>query len=375
MVAAITNVQARRPGEPNPYVSSGEIAVFLQQRLQDTGQRLAEAKSRAGGQSGSKTLAIVNGAIVTEDQVLKNAASDLQKLESNRPASESAYAREKLAAMWKALDALIDEKLIAAEAEKLKMTAEQLVWAEIDSNVETPSDGEVEAFYDANKDRIPIPRAEALPQVRQYLIDQSKRRFREGLIRRLKRSNSVTTYLDPLRTEVATAGRPSRGAADAPVTIVEFADFECPFCGGVFPILQRIEKNYEGKVRFVYRHFPLTSIHPHAQKAAEASICAAEQGRFWEFHDSLFSNQRALTVDDLKRRAQEFKLNTADFNACLDSGRQAGAVKQDAAEGTQAGVTGTPTIFINGRRLSGSQSYADLQAVIDDELRRTSAGK
>jgi protein-disulfide isomerase len=324
---------------------------------------------KAHGQA-PKPLAVVNGATITEDQVLKNAGAELKKLESNRPAAESTYARERLAAMWRALDALVEEKLIATEAEKLKMTVQELVWAEIDSNVETPTDADVESFYEANKDRIPIPRAEALPQVRQYLVDQGKRRYRDALIRRLRRSNSVTTYLDPLRTEVATAGHPSRGTPNAPVTIVEFADFECPYCGATFPVLQLVEQNYAGKVRMVYRQFPLTNIHPHAQKAAEASLCAAEQGKFWEFHDSMFSNQRALAVEDLKRRAVEFKLDTAAFNSCLDSGRQAAAVKKDATEGAQAGVTGTPTIFINGRRLSGSQSYADLRAIIEDELQR-----
>src|SRR6185503_20238629 len=102
---------------------------------------------------------------------------------------------------------------------------------------------------------------------------------------------------------LTTAGFPSKGPAAAPVTIVEFSDFECPYCGGLFPTLKAVEKNYAGQVRFVYRQFPLTNVHPHAQKAAEASLCANEQQRFWEFHDSMFGNQQALTVDDLKRRA------------------------------------------------------------------------
>jgi protein-disulfide isomerase len=322
----------------------------------------------AAGQSGSKPLAVVNGEVITEDQVLKAAGAELQK-------AEQAPAREKLAIMWRALDSLVETKLIAAEAAKLTLTNEQLVWAEVDSNVETPSDPEVEAFYETNKARIPIPRAEALPQVRQYLIDQSKRRYRDAMIRRLRRSHTVITYLDPLRTDIATAGHPMRGAADAPVTIVEFADFECPFCGGLFPILQLVEKNYPGQVRVIYRQFPLTTIHPHAQKAAEASLCAADQRRFWEFHDSMFSNQRELTVDALKRRAQEFKLDAAAFNECLDSGRKADAVKKDIAEGNQAGVTGTPTVFVNGRRLPSGPSFAEIQALIEDEIGRAGSSK
>jgi len=326
-------------------------------------------------QSGSKTTAVVNGEIITEEQVTQAAGADLQKLETHRPQAEATYAQEKLQIMHKALDSIVEDKLFAAEAAKQKITKEELIQNEIESNIEVPSDEEVAAFYETNRDRIPLPREQALPQVRQYLIEQSRRQFREPLIRRLKREYGVKSYLDPLRTEVATAGYPSRGAERAPVTIVEFSDFECPFCGGLFPTLKAVERNYSGKVRIVYRQFPLTNVHPHAQKAAEASLCASEQQRFWEFHDSLFGNQQELTVDALKRRAVELKLNTASFNACLDSGKQAGAVKKDVEEGSKAGVTGTPALFINGRLLSGNQPYAEIRDLIEDELQRSSAGR
>jgi protein-disulfide isomerase len=176
---------------------------------------------------------------------------------------------------------------------------------------------------------------------------------------------------EPLRTEIATAGHPARGPATAQVTIVEFSDFECPFCGRLFPTLKAVEKIYVGRVRIVYRQFPLRKLHPRAQKAAEASLCAGEQGRFWEMHDSLFSDQERLTVDALKARAVELKLDTATFNACLDSGKEVAAIDQDILDGARAGVTGTPTLFINGRKMVGNQPYAAIQAVIEDELQRT----
>jgi protein-disulfide isomerase len=308
----------------------------------------------------SKRLAVVNGETVTEEQVVRAAGPGLEKL-SGRP---------RLEAMWKALDSIVEDKLLAAEAAKLKMSKDELIQIEIESNVAAPTDDEISQFYEANKARIPIPLEQARPQLRQFMMDQQRRQFRVPLIRRLRRDYGVTTYLDPLRTEVATAGYPARGPANAPVTIVEFADFECPFCGGLFPTLKLIERNYADKVRVVYRHFPLTNIHPHAQKAAEAAVCANEQGHFWEFHDSMFGNQQQLTVDDLKRRAVTMKLDTAAFNSCLDSGRAAEAVKKDAAEGAQAGVTGTPAIFINGRMLTGSQPYNEIRDVIEDELKR-----
>ena len=172
----------------------------------------------------------------------------------------------------------------------------------------------------------------------------------------------------PQRTEIATAGYPARGPATAPVTIVEFSDFECPFCGRLFPTLKAVEKIYLDRVRIVYRQFPLRKIHPLAQKAAEASLCAGEQGRFWDMHDSLFGDQEHLTVDDLKARAVALKLDTATFNACLDSGKQVAAIDRDIADGAKAGVTGTPTMFINGRMMVGAQPYAQIQAVIEDEL-------
>jgi protein-disulfide isomerase len=157
------------------------------------------------------------------------------------------------------------------------------------------------------------------------------------------------------------------------VTIVEFSDFECPYCGGLFPTLKQVEKNYPQQVRIVYRQFPLNNLHPHAQKAAEASLCANDQQKFWEFHDSMFSNQRELSVPDLKQRAADLKLDTAMFNQCLDSGRHAAAIQLDIDEGARNGVSGTPALFINGRLLSGNQPYGEIKEVIDDELQRKDA--
>ena len=206
-------------------------------------------------------------------------------------------------------------------------------------------------------------------QAREQLIEASRSRYRDALLRRLKREYGFKSFLEPLRTDVATAGHPSRGPADAVVTIVEFSDFECPFCGALFPALKALEKSYPDTVRLVYRQFPLTSIHPYAQKAGEASLCALEQGRFWEMHDSLFGFQEDLRVESLKQRAAELNLDVAAFNACLDSGSQAARIKKDMEEGAKAGVSGTPTLFVNGRVLLGNQP-AELRAMIEDEIQR-----
>jgi len=330
---------------------------------------LLAAGSLAAVQQNAKVVATVNGENITEQQMMQAAAADLSKLDANRPQPQAAYDRARLELLWKALNSIIEDKLITLEAAKNRMTREELLNAEVESNVGTPSPADVEQFYEANEAQIPIPKAEALPQVRQYMIETSRRRYREMLVTNMRRNFKVTTFLDPLRTDVAIAGYPSRGPANAPVTIVEFADFECPFCGAFYPTLKLVEKNYADRVRLVYRQFPLTNSHPNAQKAAEASLCANEQRRFWDFYDALFSDQSRLDVPSLKQRAQALGLDVAAFNACLDSGSQAAAIQKDRDDARRMGVNSTPTVFINGRLLGG-RSYAEIQEVIEDELQR-----
>jgi predicted DsbA family dithiol-disulfide isomerase/Skp family chaperone for outer membrane proteins len=329
----------------------------------------------AAAQSNSNRVAVVNGQVITQAELDKAAEAELKGIEARKAQNDAALANDRQTILTKALDDLVAEKLIAAEAAKEKKSKEQLLEAEVESNVETPSAAEVEAFYDANKERIPIAKEQALPQVKQYLVERSRTRYREMLITRLRKEFGVKSYLEPLRAEIAVAGFPSRGPAAAPVTIVEFSDFECPYCGGLFPTLKQVEKNYPETVRIVYRQFPLANIHPHAMKAAEASLCANEQKKFWEFHDSMFGNQQELSIPDLKQRAVDLKLDTQAFNQCLDSGRHSTAIQADVQEGARAGVTGTPALFINGRLLSGNQPYTEIKEVIEDELQRKGAAK
>jgi predicted DsbA family dithiol-disulfide isomerase len=320
-------------------------------------------------------VAVVNGQTITQEELEKAAATELKGLETRKLQNDASLAQDKQEILTKALDELVADKLIEAEAVKEKKTKEQLLEAEVESNIDTPSAEEVEGFYEANKERIPIPKDQALPQVKAYMIERSRSRYRDMLVTRLKKDFGFKSYLEPLRAQVATAGFPSKGVANAPVTIVEFSDFECPYCGGLFPTLKQVEKNYPQQVRIVYRQFPLTNLHPHAQKAAEASLCAAEQNKFWEFHDSMFGNQRELSVADLKQRAVDLKMDTQAFNQCLDSGRQSAAIQADIQEGARAGVSGTPALFINGRFLSGNQPYSEIKDVIEDELQRKQAAK
>ncbi|MEK6925852.1 MAG: DsbA family protein [Nanoarchaeota archaeon] len=169
---------------------------------------------------------------------------------------------------------------------------------------------------------------------------------------------------------------PVKGNPASKVTIVEFSDFECPFCRKFFTeTYPSIIKDYvnTGKAKIVFRDFPLISIHTKAQKASEAAQCAYEQGKFWEMHDKLFENQNSLDVSDLKKYAQELKLDTVKFNDCLDSGKMASEVQKDSADGQSYGVTGTPAFFINGRLISGAQPFANFKKIIDEELAKVSA--
>ncbi|MFQ5975248.1 MAG: thioredoxin domain-containing protein [Candidatus Hydrothermarchaeales archaeon] len=161
---------------------------------------------------------------------------------------------------------------------------------------------------------------------------------------------------------------PSRGPDNAPVTIVEFSDFQCPYCARSAIVVHQIIDTYGNKVRFVYRDFPLSSIHPNAQKAAEAAECADEQGKFWELHDIIFTNQNKMGVNDLKQFAKDLGMDSNNFDECLDSGKYEAEVKKDMQDGINAGVTSTPTFFINGEKIVGAKPFSDFQQVIDSKL-------
>ena len=183
-------------------------------------------------------------------------------------------------------------------------------------------------------------------------------------------SNGGDTGPAPTADIVVTTSDFLKGGKDAKVTIVEYSDFECPFCGRAFPTVEQVMETYGDDVRLVYRHFPLNSIHPQAQKAAEASECAADQGKFWDYHDKLFANQDGVSagVTQFKKWAVELGLNAAKFNSCLDSGEKAAAVQEDADSGSAAGVTGTPAFFINGVSVVGAQPFSTFKQVIDEQL-------
>ena len=182
--------------------------------------------------------------------------------------------------------------------------------------------------------------------------------------------NTPTNTPQPSKVEVSIEDDPVKGSKDAPVTIVEFSDFQCPFCEKFFTqTLPLIEKNYieTGKVKLVYRDFPL-KFHQYAQKAAEAAECGEEQGKFWEFHNKIYENQDTMNDESFRQYAKDLGLDMTEFNKCLDSGQMADEVSIDSKDGRSYGVTGTPTFFINGIKVTGVRPYSAFQQIIDQEL-------
>ena len=268
----------------------------------------------------------------------------------------------------RAVDTLIDERLVAAEADKRGLSRRELLQQEVTDKAGTVTEEDIEAFYEANASRLDNkPLDELRDRITTQLQRTRQQRYRRAFLRELRKTAAITMRLKPPIVEVAIDGAPAKGSAEAPVTVVEFADYECPYCARVQASLNLILSTYQDQVRLVFKDFPLSS-HPRAQKAAEAARCAGEQERYWDYHDVLFRNVKALEVEQLKQYAAELQLDTERFNTCLDSGQQTAAVRRDLAQGSQLGVSGTPAFFINGRFLSGAQPFTVFQEAIDEAL-------
>jgi protein-disulfide isomerase len=180
----------------------------------------------------------------------------------------------------------------------------------------------------------------------------------------------VAIRLDVPRIEITIhEDDPATGPASAPIVVVEFADFQCPYCGQLTPVMKRIVATYGDRVRLVWKDFPLPN-HPDAMPAAEAAQCARDQGQFWAYHDRLFDNQDTLSLSNLKQWAADLGMDANRFNACVDAGTHRGLIEADVEEGNGYGVASTPTVFINGRAVVGAVPYESFAEIIEEELAR-----
>ncbi len=268
-----------------------------------------------------------------------------------------------------ALDELIAERLIAAEAAKRKIAHEELVRQEVDAKAVAVPASQVETIYEQNKSRFTgQTRAEALARIREVMGQQARAARRVAWERELRAGARVAVRLEAPRAAVTIpAGAPSTGPASAPVTIVEFTDYQCPYCHRAQGVMEEVLSRYSGRVRLVHLDFPLDG-HPGAVPAARAARCAAEQGRFREYHRNLMTAPGPLDAADLARRASTLGLDEASFGACLTSGRYDTAIQASLQEGEELGVTGTPAYFVNGRMLSGARPIESFVELIDAEL-------
>jgi protein-disulfide isomerase len=326
----------------------------------------SSSAQQSGTSSGSEVVARVGEREIT----LKQIEERWQKAEP----AEHAEAFQKLyEGRRSALDEAIAEILFAEAAKGKGLSPAAYEEAELSKRAKAVTDADVASFYTSNLNEMQgKPLDSMAPLINRFLQTQNRAAARQALIAELQKSGPpVRVMLEAPRQLVAIeATDPSLGAGSAPVTIVEFSDFQCPFCQRASPTLKRVRQTYGDKVRLVWKDFPLTQIHPQAFKAAEAAQCAGEQGKFWEYHDRLFANQAALEPDALKKYAAEVSLDTARFGSCLDSSKFAERVRDGVAMGTRLGVSSTPTIFVNGRMLAGAYPYETFVTVIDEELEK-----
>jgi len=304
-----------------------------------------------------KIVAKINGVAITDAEITDRVKDRLQKVEAQ------IYDIKK-----GGLDDMIEEKLLEAEASKKKMSVDELLKAEVESKVEEPTESEIDTFYEMYKKKF---QNKPLSEVKKDLVAQIKNTKKSTaynkFIASLKKEAKVEILIKRPRIQVDVADAPSKGNPKAPIQIIEFSEFQCPFCKKARPVVQQIMDTYKDKVFYAFRDFPL-SFHKQARKASVAAHCAGEQGKYWEYNTLLFENQGEQDPDNLKKFAKDMGLNDKKFASCLESDKYEKLIDRNIADGSKAGVSGTPAYFINGIFVSGAQPFEKFKDIIDEEL-------
>ncbi len=347
-----------QPADPAPPAAARGVAV--------QGVPLG-ASAIADATSPDTVVASWDGGQITYQEVSEVIKNQLIQMEveylSNRYSTETS-----------ALDQLLTEKLLEEEAKSRGLDGiEALVKIEIEDKTPAPTEEEIQSFYEVMKRQLRgAPLETVRPDVTAELLRRKQSERGQAFIAELKERRSASTSLpfpDLPRVEVSVDDDPSRGPDNATVTIVQFAEYQCPYCGKANASIEQVFDAYDGKVRMVYRDFPL-SFHDRAIPAAIAANCAGEQDKYWEMHKLLMANQRALEEADLLSYAQTLGLDVTAWNTCREDPAQEAEVQADIKDGAALGVTGTPAFFINGIMLSGAQPYSRFKEIIDRELDR-----
>ena len=306
-----------------------------------------------------QVVAEVDGAPITRGDLDKKAAESLLSIR-----------QQEYETLRRALDDMITDRLLEKEAASRKVTKEALLKSEIEDSVPMPDAARLDALYEQHKQQFGGRTREQMgPDIARAVRQQELSTRRAAFAAELRDRAKVRVALEPPRAQVAIpADAPTLGPASAPVTMVEFSDYQCPFCRRAQSTVDELVAKYKGKLRLVHRDFPLDG-HPRALPAARAARCANEQDRFWEYHHGLLTGSGDFSDQDLKDRARSLGLDAAKFETCLQSPRHDAEIRASIEDGARVGVSGTPAFFINGRMLFGARPIEQFQEVIDAELR------
>lgn len=340
------------------FVSAG-LAVAGVAFAVAQGQPASPSSAAKAPATSSAPVAVVDGQAITSEELDAALGMSLAKLE------QDIYTLRR-----DRLEAMIGEKLLAREAAKRGVEVKDLVATEITAKITPVTEAEVNGFYDANKARLPDS-PDIKGQIKQFLENQRTQTRGQAFIAELRKSSKVELALaaPPVRrTALKTDGAPVRGNASAPVTLVEFSDFHCPYCKRVQATLTELLSRYPDKLRIVYMDLPIESLHPTAQRASEAARCARDQNKFWEYHDKIYAGGPDTSPEYLRKLATDVGLDVGGFEQCLASGKHKPGIASDLEQASRLGLNGTPAFFVNGRPLSGAQPLEAFVQLIDEEL-------
>jgi len=312
--------------------------------------------------SGEAVVATLAGQPITARELEQEAASRLLTLRQQEYQIKTEAIRE-----------LAFRRQREQAAARAGISVEELMRREVTDKVTAPSEEEIAQVVQQYRSRLPADEEQAKAVVRQGLTQQRRQQREAAFREELLAGVELRILLEPPRAAVRLEGHePTRGPAKAPVTVVEFSDFQCPYCARSQSVLQQIQATYGDKVRFVFKHLPL-DMHKDARRAAEASLCASDGGRFWELHDWMFANPNQLSEEQLIAQAVKLGLDRDRFVQCLTGGEKAEKVSADMKAAVEMGITGTPAFVVNGRMIMGAQPFEAFKEVIDDELARAAA--
>ncbi len=312
-------------------------------------------------QAADETLATVDGTVIKRSELEKMIRPQLIEMENNR-----------YQLMRSALETLIAQELLKKEAAARGISEGELEKAEVTSKLEPATDDEISKVFEANKAQLGGAAFEEVkPRIEEFLADQQARTLRTDLVIELRKKYATKVMLEVPRIKVSDAGRAARGGGkNAPIQIIAFSDYECPYCRLAEDTLEQVLEKYGDKIRYVLRDYPLP-FHAKARDAARAARCAGDQGKFWDYSDALWKSE-GLDKEQLDALADKLELDRKKFDGCLASDKHNAGVDEDLAAGAEVGVNGTPAFFVNGRMLSGAQPMENFVTLIDEELASSS---